>query len=243
MTTLRKAAYRGWRATRRILYGIPDVGRVDFGDLRRTTPISRDFGTDRGRPIDRYYIEAFLERHASDVHGAVLEVGESTYTRRYGGDRVDRSDIWHVDDSNPRATIVGDLANPPPLAPAMFDCVVLTQTLQMVADPAAALRTVHFLLRPGGVLLLTVPCITSVAPWSQWGPTWYWGFTGAGINRLLGIVFGSDVNTSIHGNVLSATAFLHGLATEELTRAELDAVDTDYQVVIASRARKQEAAP
>jgi SAM-dependent methyltransferase len=239
--SLRKGAYRRWRAMRRRLLGIPDVGRVDFGDLRRTAPISRDFGTDRGLPIDRYYIEKFLERHAADIRGSVLEVGDSVYTRRYGGDRVQSSDIWHVDSSNPRATIVGDLANPPPLAPAAFDCVVLTQTLQLVGDPSAALRTVHFLLRPGGALLLTVPCLTSVVPWSQWGPSWYWGFTAAGVDRLLGGLFGAQTQSTVYGNVLSATAFLHGLAAQELTGAELDFVDSDYQVVIAARARKQEA--
>ena len=243
MTSLRKRAYRGWRTLRGRLLGIPDTGRVDFGDLRRTTPISRDFGTDRGLPIDRYYIEAFLARHASDVQGAVLEVGDSVYTRRFGGDRVQRADIWHVDASNPRATIIGDLANPPPLAPAAFDCIVLTQTLQLVGDPAAALQTVHFLLRPGGVVLLTVPCLTSVVPWSQWGPSWYWGFTAAGVDRLLANTFGAgQPHSTVYGNVLAATAFLHGLASQELTARELDFVDSDYQVVIAARATKQEAA-
>jgi SAM-dependent methyltransferase len=242
VTSLRKSVHKNWRRISRTLRGIPHVGAVDFGDLRRTSPISRDFGTDRGLPIDRYYIEGFLERNAADVRGAVLEVGDSTYTRRYGGDRVQSSDIWHVDTSNPRASIVGDLANPPPLAPAAFDCVVLTQTLQFIEDPAAALRTVHFLLRPGGVLLLTVPCLTPVVPWSQWGPRWYWGFTAVGVDRLLGEVFGAAQSIStVHGNVLAAIAFLHGLAAQELTPAELDVVDSDYQVVIAARARKKEA--
>src|SRR5690348_8634455 len=36
------------------------VGRVNFGDLRRLKPISVVWGFDRGRPVDRYYIEQFL---------------------------------------------------------------------------------------------------------------------------------------------------------------------------------------
>ena len=40
-------------------YG-PPAGGVQFGDLRRVTPISRIFGWDRALPIDRYYIEKFL---------------------------------------------------------------------------------------------------------------------------------------------------------------------------------------
>ena len=52
----------------------PDRKRaVRFGSFRRLTPISRLWGSDRGLPIDRYYLERFLERHAGDVRGHVLE--------------------------------------------------------------------------------------------------------------------------------------------------------------------------
>ena len=42
--------------------GAPGVGSVDFGDLRRLEPVSREYGFDRGGVIDRYYNENFLER-------------------------------------------------------------------------------------------------------------------------------------------------------------------------------------
>src|SRR3712207_5592488 len=45
---------------------------VDFGDLRRTRPLSAQWGFDRGLPIDRYYIEGFLSANAADVGGCVL---------------------------------------------------------------------------------------------------------------------------------------------------------------------------
>ena len=89
----------------------PSVGMVNFGSLRRLTPISRHFGYDRGRPIDRYYIENFLAHHADDIRGHVLEIGDASYTRQFGGDRVAKSDVLHVTSDNPEATIVGDLAN------------------------------------------------------------------------------------------------------------------------------------
>src|SRR5438094_3360732 len=47
---------------------------VRLGTLRPTSPISTDFGYDRGTPIDRYYIEAFLSHHRSSIRGHVLEV-------------------------------------------------------------------------------------------------------------------------------------------------------------------------
>jgi hypothetical protein len=46
------------------------------------------------------------------------------------------------------------------------------------------------------------------------------------------------VEVQAHGNVLAATAFLQGLAAEELTQAELDYNDPDYEVNIAVRAVK-----
>ena len=39
-------------------------GGTRFGNMRRLTPLSRHFGYERGTPVDRYYIEAFLARHA-----------------------------------------------------------------------------------------------------------------------------------------------------------------------------------
>src|SRR5688572_17693927 len=87
----------------------PSVGTVRFGDLRRLAPISRRFGYDRGKPIDRVYIEQFLALHAGDVRGRTLEIGDDAYTRRFGGDRVALHDVLHVAEGNPKATFVGDL--------------------------------------------------------------------------------------------------------------------------------------
>ena len=76
------------RNVRRRVQGIPEVGKVNFGDLQRLTPLSRAWSFDRGTPIDRYYVERFLAANAADVRGRVLEIGEDTYTRRFGGGRV-----------------------------------------------------------------------------------------------------------------------------------------------------------
>lgn len=244
--SLRKAAWRTYARLRRRVLGIPQPGRVNFGDLRRVAPIGRDFGTDRGlapgmagRAVDRHYIERFLDKHASDVRGRVLEIGERTYTRRYGGERVTASDVLHVAEGNPQATLVGDLADAPQIPDDTFDCIILTQTLQYLFDARAAVRTLHRILRPEGTLLLTVPGITPVPSGSQWGYTWYWSFTPLAVERLLAESFGREgVAVSVGGNVMAAVAFLHGLAAEELTPEELDTADPDYPVNIAARACK-----
>jgi len=219
--------------------GPPPVGTVRFGDLRRLTPVSRVFGFDRGTPVDRYYIETFLERCAADIRDRVLEIGDDTYTRRFGRDRVSRSDVLHVSGEHPRATIVADLSNADHIPSDTFDCIVLTQTLHLIYDVRAALSTLHRILRPGGVLLATFPGISQIDH-HEWGASWYWTFTSLSARRLFEEVFpAKSLSVETHGNVLAATAFLHGIALEELREDELNHDDPDYQVTIAVRATKE----
>jgi SAM-dependent methyltransferase len=219
----------------------PQVGRVDFGQLRRTRPICSKFGASRGQPIDRFYIEQFLGSCSSDIQGHVLEIGENTYTHRFGGSRVKHSDILHISNKNPRATIVASLEHAPQIPDATFDCIILTQTLQLIFRLEAAIYTVHRILKPGGRVLITVPGITQIDAGSEWGPTWYWSFTDRSVIRLLVQCFNINrITCHVHGNVLAATSQLQGLAASELTPDELADTDTDYQVIITARAAKDE---
>ncbi len=218
---------------------VPRRGRVRFGDLRRTTPISQCFGFDRGLPIDRHYIERFLKRNAVAIAGRVLEIGDDAYTRRFGADRVSGVDILHVHGGNPRATIVGDLADARLLPANAYDCIVLTQTLQLVYDVRAAVSSVHQALAPGGVVLVTAPGISQIDR-GEWKATWFWSFTAASLQRLFVEVFGEHaVMIEQYGNVFAATAFLQGLAVEEVAAADLEPFDEAYPVILAVRARKQ----
>lgn len=213
--------------------------RVNLGDLRRVTPISPWFGHDRGQPIDRYYIERFLAEHAGDVRGRVLEVGDDAYTRRFGGAAVTRSDVLHVAPGNPKATIVGDLAEGARMPAEAFDCIILTQTLQLIYDVPAAIRVLHQSLAPGGVLLATCPGISQIDR-GEWGRRWYWSFTTASVRRLFDEHFpAGELSVEGRGNVLSAIAFLEGLAVHELRPDELDAFDACYPVSILIRAVKR----
>lgn len=218
--------------------GAIPVGEVRLGDLAgRTEPVSAVYGCDRGRAIDRYYIEAFLDRHRADVRGRVLEVGERTYTQRYGGDRVTKSDIVHVHDV-PEATIVADLARADGIADASFDCLLLTQTLHLIYDMPAAMRELHRILSPGGTVLATVPGISQIDRLT-WGEAWCWTLSRTSATRLFTDAFGpGNVGVEVHGNVLAATSFLYGLSVEEVDTADLDVSDPCYPVTIAVRAVK-----
>lgn len=218
----------------------PRVGRVRFGSLRRLTPISQVFGFDRGLPIDRHYIERFLSAHASDIRGDVLEIGDDTYTRRFGGERVSKRDVLHISAGNPNATIVGDLSCAEHILSDSFDCVVLTQTLHLIYDVRAALKTLYRILKPGGVLLATFPGISQISN-DRWRESWCWAFTHVSARRLFEEMFpAANVRVEVSGNVLAAIAFLHGLAAEELRQDELEYRDSNYEVSIMVRAVKPE---
>jgi SAM-dependent methyltransferase len=214
---------------------------VRFGDLRRLRPISSDYGNSRGLEIDRYYIERFLAEHARDIHGRVLEIKHNTYTKKYGQDRVARSDILHPVEGNPDATIVADLTKAEHLPSDCYDAIIFTQTLQVIYDIRTVIATLHRILKPGGVLLATASGMAqlSLEDFDKWGE--YWRFTSLSARLLFEEVFAEgNVTVSAYGNVLVAIAFLEGLACEDLKRSELDARDRSYEVLIAVRAVKPE---
>jgi SAM-dependent methyltransferase len=218
----------------------PPVGWVRFGSLRRVTPVSREFGYDRGQPIDRYYIEKFLARQAEDVRGHVLEIGDDFYTRKYGGSRVEISDVLHVAEGTPGATIVADLTQAEHIPPQTFDCIICTQTLHLIYDVRSAVRTLHRVLKPGGVLLATFPGISQIDR-GEWGGSWYWAFTTLSAQRLFEERFPTaDLRIEANGNVLTTISFLHGLAVEELRQEEFDYHDPSYELLITLRAVKTE---
>ena len=214
-------------------------GSIRMGDLRCLQPVSREYGFDRGQPIDRYYIGKFLAAHAALVQGRTLEVGDNAYTLQFGGGRVTRSDVLNVKPGVPNTTFVADLATGAGVPDGAFDCIILTQTLHLVFDVAAALDTLHRILKPGGTLLLTVPGTISQIEQGEWRSTWYWGFTSLSLGRLLADSFpAAGIEIAEFGNVLASVAFLEGLVAEEFSPAELDHRDELYPLLLAVRATK-----
>lgn len=209
---------------------------MNLGRIGSAAPLSTDWGFDRGKPIDRHYIESFLAAHAKDIRGSVLEVAEDLYSRRFGGDRVTRQDILDVAPGNPRATITGDLADPVTLPVQRFDCIILTQTLHLIFDMPSAIANLRRSLCPGGILLITVPGITPVDR-GAWKDNWYWSLTDKALERLLSPQFAAArIEVATYGNLHAATAFLHGAAVQEVGRRKLDRHDPAYPVTVAARA-------
>ena len=209
-----------------------------LGTLRRLTPLSDQWGFDRGTPVDRHYIENFLQAHRSDIRGRVLEVKNTVYTDRFGT-AVERRDVLDINAANSLATIVADLSAAQAVPPESFDCILLTQTLQFVFDIQSAIGHTRRMLKPGGVVLATVPSISRIAP--RYGLTSdFWRLTQSSCARLFGDVFGAEnVTVRPYGNVLACIAFLAGLAREELSAAELDTVDEYFPLIVAVRGVKR----
>lgn len=212
---------------------------VIWGNLRKSTPFSIIFGYDRGsQSIARYYIDQFISEQSKDIHGTVLEIGDDTYTKRWGL-MVEHSDVLHVQEGNPKATIVADLTCAHEIPDNTYDCIIMPQTIQFIYDFRSALKHTYRILKPEGVLLVTMSGITQISRYDmeRWGD--YWRFTSLSATKLFEEFFPSEkISVKAHGNVLSAISLLEGLASRELKKSELDFNDPNYELTITVRSVK-----
>jgi SAM-dependent methyltransferase len=204
--------------------------RARFGDLRRTDGID-GWGYRRGTPVDRWYIERYLSGCAALVQGHCLEIQDDVYGTRLGAERMT---VLDIDRGNPKADIVGDLCDPYALPRQEFDTAIVTQTLQLVADPTAAVTNLVAALRPGGTLLVTAPVVSRLA-----GDVDRWRWTPRGLRELLEAAApdGTEVETTGLGNGLSGRAFLFGLAAEDLDDDVLEVAEPRYPILVGAQVR------
>jgi hypothetical protein len=213
--------------------------RVDWYNLRILNPISKLFAHDRGTPIDRIYIEHFLESNIQHIKGVLCEIADNKYSQKYGSD-IKTYEVLHYTSDNSKATIVGDLTDTTSIPKGTIDCFILTQTLNFIYDFKLAIIGLHYMLKNDGVALVTVAGICQISRYDmdRWGD--YWRFTELSIKKSFEEVFGNkNVEVDTYGNVLTATSFLHGISAEELTKEEIFYKDRDYQVTITIKATKK----
>jgi hypothetical protein len=204
-----------------------------WGNLRRTVPFSAIYGFERGTPIDRHYLHAFLSAHRDLIAGDVLEVQTTTYTNRFGHG-VRRSDSFDiVPEFSP--THLCDFSHCEEVIPsASYDCLLLPNTLPHFRELDLALTQARRIVRPGGVILASaaglLPLTGDVPEFSRLTPDGW-------RHRLAFAWPDATVEVSGHGNCLTAIAAQLGLALEELTPSELDVNDPRYPVLSTIVAR------
>jgi SAM-dependent methyltransferase len=214
---------------------------LNFGSFRKAQPFNENFGLGLGLPVDRYYIETFLQKQAGDIKGRVLEIGGRDYTQQFGTGVNESKALTHKadPDASSETHIIGDLANCPQIPNNTFDCIILTQTLHYMPDMTSAVKELWRILAPSGVLLCTVPCISQISRFDMdhWGDRWR--LTSLGLEELLLTSFEREhVQVSAFGNALSAVAFIEGVPAQRLRTHELDARVADFEVMVCGRAQK-----
>jgi hypothetical protein len=214
------------------------IFKVNWYNLRSLEPISKVFGLDRGTPIDRVYIENFLENNKQYINGVVCEISTNLYSKKYSNN-VSKYEVMHYTNDNPQATIIGDLTDLSSLPEGNIDCFILTQTLNFIYDFKLAIKGVHRMLNKGGFALVTVAGISQISrhDMERWGD--FYRFTDLSIKRAFEDIFGKgNIEVKSYGNILTSIAFLQGISAEELTKKEIFHQDNDYQVIITILARK-----
>lgn len=218
----------------RAMYTHLVLPRERYLSLNTVKPASTKYGFDRGKPTDRFYIEKFMEEHSDFIKGRCLEIVDNTYTVRYGGNKVQISDALDIF-KTPKANIHGDLRNLHNVESNLYDCLIVTQTLNVVDRYEDAIKECYRILKPGGVLLVTMPTLS---------PTWnlkinLWRFTPESSQYVFGKHFGEkNVEVKSYGNKLTSEFFWIGFAVEDLELDEFNSFDKNWPTIIGIVARK-----
>lgn len=221
----------------RRLRAVANGSAVRWGNLRRVEPFCANFGISRGDPVDRYYIEGFLTRHADLIHGDVLEVQDQYYTSRYAK-RVTRAHVVDIDPGNENATLVADLCDTDSLPEQAYDTIILTQVIQVLVDPVAALRNMWRSLRPGGSLLITGPTMGKLA-YDLGEPLDYWRWTPDGFRELLRTALPqAGLQVAGAGNLLACIAYLMGMAQQDLSESDMRVDDPIHHLIVTALVTK-----
>lgn len=200
-------------------------------------PISKRFGRERGKPVDRIYIESFLAENQDKIRGVVMEMADSGYTKSFGK-HVEQSLVLHLNGWG-KGVIKGDLENGEGIPADSVDCFICTQTIQFIYDIHSVVRNIYRMLKPGGVALVTAHCLGQISlyDYHNWGE--YWRFTEQSMRRLFAEAFADDkITVGSWGNVKTAIAYLYGLCAEDLKTEDFEIQDEQYPVIITAVVRK-----
>jgi len=216
----------------------PLVRQLRCLQLRRVTVLYPERA--RGTPVVRYYWGRFLAKHRDDIRGRVLEIGETSTVRAFGGSQIQQATAIDIAPTSSEVTIVADLARADHVEPDQFDCFVNQFTMHIIDDFKAALYHSIRLLKPAGVLLINFPARSGYDLKGAGRACVYHWFTPAGVEKALADLgmTKDDYELTTYGNFLSLTAYMAGIPVEELTNRELDYEERDIPLLICAKVVK-----
>jgi SAM-dependent methyltransferase len=138
-----------------------------------------------GSPINRFHIAEFVAVAARSIEpGArVLDAGAGAapYRPLFAHTSYTTSDWAASSHAEARhSDIIAELSDLP-VADSSFDAVIMTEVLEHVADPSAAILEVRRVLAPGGRVWLTTPFVWELHE----EPYDYWRYTPHALRELL----------------------------------------------------------
>lgn len=210
----------------------PTKDSLDWGNLRRTNPICQAFGFLRGEPIDRYYLNQFVEKIRPEIVGNIMEIGaianaKAAYQLSDNASYcVLNIEKWSEED------IVGDAHDISIIKPETFDTILLFNVLEHCYAPWIVIENIHTWLKPGGKCFASVPSAVKIHD----TPQDYWRPLPDAFNWMFRNFSQKEIRT--YGNPLTVIATYHGIAKEELTTEELNTLHPDYPVITCIAATK-----
>jgi len=207
------------------------IGAIDFGDFKRKLPFCPQFGHFRGNPVDRYYLDRFIEQIRNEVKGVTLEIGGSKGNRELYG-LTNTTSYLTMDLNGEGLDIIGDAHDTQAVEEASLDTVLLFNVLEHCERPWVVVDNIYQWLKPRGQVFCMVPNAQRV----HRVPQDYWRILPDAMTSLFAR-FGRR-KLYVYGNPLTTLAAYYGIAAEELSREELDHYHENYPVANCIHAQK-----
>ncbi|TRU96281.1 MAG: methyltransferase domain-containing protein [Microcystis wesenbergii Mw_QC_S_20081001_S30D] len=205
---------------------------LNWGDLKKSVPICHVFGLTRGKPVDRYYLNKFIQEIKPQIVGKILEIGGTSKDKDFYG--INLGSSYQIMNIEPGLgiDIVGDAHDGSIIKPESFDSIITFNVLEHCYAPWQVVENIYTWLKPGGKCFVMVPSAQRLhaIPRDYWRPlpdAFAWMFRKFSQQKLY-----------VYGNPISVIASYHGIATEELTTEELDAFHPDFPVATCIVAQK-----
>lgn len=202
-------------------------------------PVSRRCGYERGTPIDRYYMEKFINTNQEYIFGRVMEVADLQYTQKFEK-HVRESLIMHVEGWGKNVVQINLETGAGVTAYTdSLDCFICTQTIQMIYDMGAAIHNIYRMLKKGGTALVTIAGIAALSLYDYYNWGEYWRVTPKSLRLLMEEVFDKNkIEIFSYGNVKTTIAFLYGLCMEDMKEADFAYDDEQFPMLIGCMVQK-----